>query len=408
MSISRRKFLQRVGILGCSAAASPLFTPMSFAALPSDNRLVVIILRGGMDGLDVVQPYGDAALADLRPTLKFGQDAGASDLDGFYSLHAGLADLIPLWAKGELAFGHAVSTPYRDKRSHFDGQDLLEAGLGMDGVGRVRDGWLNRMLQAMPGADPHTGFAIGREEMLLLRGAAPVSNWSPDTHLNLSAQSRRLLEQVYHDDPLFNAAVSEAIELAEALDPDIGEGTGMGADAAMMQQQMIASLRGGAHKRVAAFAANRLLEDTRVAAFSVNGWDTHNNQGRALKGALTRLADSILVLRQELGDVWGKTAVLAMTEFGRTARENGTRGTDHGTGGAMLMAGGAIAGGNVFGDWPGLAQGNLYQGRDLMPMMDVRSLSAMAMRGLFGIERATLEGAIFPGLDMGAAPQVIL
>jgi len=171
---------------------------------------------------------------------------------------------------------------------------------------------------------------------------------------------------------------------------------------------MIASLRGGAHKRVAAFAANRLLDDTRVAAFSVNGWDTHNNQGRALKGALSRLADTILILRQELGGIWDKTAVLAMTEFGRTARENGTRGTDHGTGGAMLMAGGAISGGKVFGDWPGLTEGDLYQGRDLMPVMDVRAVSAMAMRGLFGIERATLEGAIFPGLDMGPAPQIIL
>ena len=404
MSISRRKFLLQTGILGCSAAASPLLTPMSFAALPSDNRLIVIILRGGMDGLDVVQPYGDAAMADLRPTLKFGEDGGASDLDGFYALHPALSNLMPLWDKGELGFAHAVSTPYRDKRSHFDGQDLLEAGLGMDGLGRVKDGWLNRMLQALPGADPHTGFAIGREEMLLLAGDAQAMSWSPDTHLTLSAQSKRLLEMVYHDDPLFNAAVGEAFELSAALENDVAKG----ADLKAVQKQLMASLKGGSHNRVAAFAANRLLADTRVAAFSINGWDTHDNQGKVLKGALKKLSETILTLRRELGGVWGKTAVLAMTEFGRTARENGTKGTDHGTGGAMLMAGGAIAGGKVFGNWPGLAEPDLYQGRDLAPSMDVRAFSAAAMQGLFGIEKNLLQDAIFPGLDMELSPKIIL
>lgn len=405
MSISRRKFMTRAGILGCTAAASPLLTRMSFAALPTDNRLVVVILRGGMDGLDVVQPYGDAALAGLRPTLKFGEAAGAFDLDGFFSMHAGLADLVPLWGAGELAFAHAVSTPYRDKRSHFEGQDLLEAGLGMDAIGRRRDGWLNRMLQAMPGADRHSGFAVGREEMLVLTGQAPTMSWSPDTHLNLSALSRRLLEQIYHDDPLFNAAANEAVDLAEVLDPKMADDAYSGADLAMMQQQMFASLQGGAHKRVAAFAANRLREDTRVAAFSINGWDTHSNQNRALKTGLTRLADTILTMKQELGEIWGQTAVLAMTEFGRTVRENGTRGTDHGTGGAMLLAGGAIAGGKVFGVWPGLREADLYQGRDLRPVMDVRAVSAQVMRGLFGLERSLLEGAIFPGLDLAGVPE---
>ena len=408
MGLTRRKFLQRAGVLGCSAAASPLLTPMSFAALPSDNRLVVIILRGGMDGLDVVQPYGDPALAGLRPNLPFGESGGASDLDGFFSLHPALMGLIPLWAQGELAFAHAASTPYRNKRSHFDGQDLLEAGVGMDELGQLRDGWLNRMLQVMPGADPHTGFAIGREEMLVMAGDMPVSSWSPDTHLNLSPQSRRLLELVYHDDPLFNAAVSEAMELAEVLEPKAGRAMDAEPDMAMMQQQMVASLRGGAHKRVATFAAMRLRAETRVAAFSINGWDTHKGQKKALKGALAKLSDTILILQHELGEVWGKTAVLAMTEFGRTVRENGTRGTDHGTGGAMLLAGGAILGGQVFGDWPGLAEGNLYQGRDLMPLMDVRSLSASVIRGLFGLDVSALEGAVFPGLDMGAPPKVTL
>ena len=404
MSISRRKFLLQTGILGCSVAASPLLTPMSFASLPSDNRLVVIILRGGMDGLDVVQPYGDTAMADLRPTLKFGEDGGAFDLDGFYALHPALSDLMPLWNKGELGFAHAVSTPYRDKRSHFDGQDLLEAGLGMDGLGRIRDGWLNRMLQALPGADRHTGFAVGREEMLLMAGDAQAMSWSPDTHLALSTQSKRLLEMVYHDDPLFNSAVDEAFELSAVLNSEAKQG----GDLKVVQKQLMASLKAGSHNRVAAFSANRLLADTRVAAFSINGWDTHDNQGRVLKGALKKLSETILTLRNELGNVWGKTAVLAMTEFGRTARENGTKGTDHGTGGAMLMAGGAIAGGKVFGKWPGLAESDLYQSRDLAASMDVRAFSASAMRGLFGFEKSLLQDAVFPGLDMKSAPEIIL
>jgi len=404
MTLSRRKFLQRAGIIGCSVAASPLLTRMSFAAMPSDNRLVVIILRGGMDGLDVVQPYGDAAFSGLRRSLKFGEKGGASDLDGFFSLNRGLSALMPLWRKGELGFAHAVSTPYRDKRSHFDGQDLLEAGLGMDRLGRVNDGWLNRMLQVMPGVGAQTGFAVGHEEMLVLEGDAPVSSWSPDTHLALSARAKRLLEMVYHDDPLFNSAVGEAFYLAQALSPE------MGGDVTpqMMQQKLMASLKGGTHKRVAEFAANRLLADTRVASFSINGWDSHDNQGKVLKSALTKLSESILILQQELGEVWGKTAVLAVTEFGRTARENGTKGTDHGTGGAMLMAGGAISGGKVFGKWPGLNEADLYQGRDLAPAMDVRAYCASAMQGLFGIEQDKLEGAIFPGLDMAGVAQVIL
>jgi len=401
---SRRNFLIRSSVLGCSLAASPLLTPVTFAAAPWDNRLVVIILRGGMDGLDVVQPYGDRDLAGLRKSLKSGEAGAAADLDGFFSLHAGLSELMGMWQAGELAFAHAVSTPYRNKRSHFDGQDLLEAGTDMGGA--ARDGWLNRLLQVVPGVEAETGYAIGREELLVLTGAAEVANWSPDTNLDLSPQARRLLQLVYHDDPLFRDAAEEALELAQSLTP--GDGASGGVDAQAMQEQMVASLCGADHRKVAEFAAGRLRGDTRVAAFSINGWDTHGNQRKTLQRPLTQLKDTLLILKEQLGDVWGKTAVLAMTEFGRTARENGTRGTDHGTGGAMLLAGGAVKGGRVYANWPGLSEQALYQRRDLNPTEDVRAYAAMTMAGLFGLDRATLEGAVFPGLDMGQAPQVIL
>ena len=162
--LKRRAFLLRSGALGCSLAASPLITPVSFAAAPWDRRLVVIILRGGMDGLDVVRPVGDPDYAALRPRI---DTQAPIDLDGFYAMHAGLAPLKPLWRKGQLGFVHAVSTPYRNKRSHFDGQDLLEAGTAS--LAGVRDGWLNRLLQNVPGAAADTAYAIGHSDLKSLR-----------------------------------------------------------------------------------------------------------------------------------------------------------------------------------------------------------------------------------------------
>ena len=407
LRLTRRGLLARGLALGCSAAASPFVTPIALASAPWDARLVVIILRGGMDGLDVVQPWGDRDFASLRKgALAAGPEHGASDLDGFFSLHPALAPLMPLWSAGQLGFAHAVATPYRDKRSHFDGQDLLEAGTGY-GAGQPisRDGWLNRMLQSVPGVEAQTAFAIGREDLLVLNGAAPVANWSPDTSLEMTPQAESLLRLVSEGDPRFAAAIDEAIALAASADTMADVEVD---DEGMMAMQQMVEAGGGGHLKVAQFAVERLRADTRVAAFSLNGWDTHNGQAGALKRPLTQLAETIEALRLGLGDVWGKTAVLAMTEFGRTARENGTRGTDHGTGGAMIMAGGAVRGGKVYGDWPGLGEADLYDRRDLMPTADVRSYAAVAMEGLFGLDRGLLESAIFPGLDMGAVRPIIL
>ncbi|MHA6264983.1 DUF1501 domain-containing protein [Arenibacterium sp. CAU 1754] len=403
-NLSRRAFLARTAAIGCSAAASPLLTPVSFAAAPWDARLVVIVLRGGMDGLDVVRPYGAPEFSALRGTLSEGVVNGSHDLDGFFALHPALAPLIDLWNQGDLGFVHAVSTPYRNKRSHFDGQDLLEAGTQtLDGA---RDGWLNRMLGQVPGVEPRTAFSIGHGEMKLLSGEAPVADWSPDADLVMSPQAQRLAELVMQSDPALHAALQEALMLSED-----GEAPAiLGAeDEEMMQMSAPAPAKGRAHLAVAEFAAEQLRGDTRVASFSINGWDTHNRQGRAIAPALNRLADTILALRAGVGaEVWQKTAIVAMTEFGRTVRVNGTGGTDHGTGGAMLLAGGAIRGRKVYGDWPGLAEADLYERRDLMPTGDVRAPSAWLMRGMAGLDRATLETVIFPGLDMGSDPGLLL
>jgi uncharacterized protein (DUF1501 family) len=410
ISKSRRKFLLRGAALGCSAAASPLLTPVSFASAPWDTRLVVIILRGGMDGLDVVQPYEDPALRKLRSTLSSGPDQGATDLDGRFALHGGLAGLLPLWNAGQLAFSHAVSTPYRDKRSHFDGQDLLEAGTGFaPGQPAPRDGWLNRMLQLMPNVQADTAYAIGREDLLLLTGDASVANWSPETKLSISSQAQRLLEVVYDSDPLFQASILEALELTSAIEADQDNTLDDEDSSAMAQMVQMASGASRNTLKLAEFAAQRLREDSRIAAFSINGWDTHRAQAGVLDKGLSTLADTILTLKTGLGDgIWGQTAVLAITEFGRTARENGTAGTDHGTGGAMLMAGGAVKGGKVYTNWPGLRDGDLYQDRDLMPTEDVRAYLASVMRDLIGVSSRDLETAIFPGLDMGSVGRVLL
>ncbi|SLN43481.1 DUF1501 domain-containing protein [Pseudooctadecabacter jejudonensis] len=411
--MDRRRFLLNAAAVGCSAAASPLITPVALAAAPWDTRLVVIILRGGVDGLDVIQPYGDPALAALRPNLPVGEAAGALDLDGFYSLHSGFSALKPMYDAGEFGAVHAVSTPYRGKRSHFDGQDILEAGLPGLGQGGLRDGWLNRMLQIIPGLEPEIAYAIGPEQLLVLTGEARAARWSPEAELRISANARALLNVVHHDDPLFRDASEDAIEIveqiaAEAAAMEAAIEAGEPVDDGMMMG-MAASQGGNRTTRsLAQFAASRLRRDTRIAAFSVNGWDSHARQSRQLDRRGSALAEVLITLKDGLGPVWDKTAVLCMTEFGRTARENGSQGTDHGTGGALFYAGGALRGGQVLGDWPGVGEGALYEGRDLLPTRDVRAYAAHAMRGLIGLDRAALEGVIFPGLEMGDAPRFVL
>jgi uncharacterized protein (DUF1501 family) len=375
----RRQFLQTIG---CSLAASPFVTPMAFASGPWDNRLVVIILRGALDGLDAVAPVGDPLLAQLRPTLAGQGHLGLTD---FYALHPALEPLRPLWQAGEFGAVQAVSTPYRDVRSHFDGQDILEAGIvGADGG--ARDGWLNRMIQTVPGLRGDMAYAIGTEHMRILDGAAEVSRWAPEAQLTLSDAATSLLDHVQRNDPLFRDATREAVEIAAAVAAEAGGGP--------------------EYLRAAEFAANRLREDTRIASFSVGGWDTHVRQAGGLSRALGRLAEVILTLKSGLGPEWSRTAVLCVTEFGRTVRENGTSGTDHGTGGAMLYAGGALRGGQVIGDWPGLS--DLYAGRDLMPTRDVRAHIGWVMRGLFGLERGVIERAVFPGLTLDPASGILL
>ncbi|MFD1883752.1 DUF1501 domain-containing protein [Paracoccus pacificus] len=391
MIVNRRLFLKGSALIGCSLAAHPFMSTVTMAAAPGENRLVVIVLRGAMDGLDAVQPWGDPLLRKLRQNLSVGPQGGATDLDGFYALHRELAPLLPLWKAGQLGFVHAVSTPYRDERSHFDGQSMLEAGTANDMIAEMRKGgWLNRLLTVMPDPEAETAYAIGNEDMLILSGEAYRKSWAPNTKFTISPQAQLLLDRAYEDDPLFRKASAEAATIA-ANSPEIAGAGGPTAAAAAL---------GG-------FAADRMNGRTRIAAFSLSGFDSHAGQEAVLGRALANLSAAVLALRDGLGANWDKTTVLAMTEFGRTVRENGSDGTDHGTAGAMLMAGGAIKGGKVFGKWPGLGEGNLYADRDLLPTRDVRAYAAWAMAGLFGIPRNALETVVFPALDMGTDPGIL-
>ena len=384
--LSRRAFL-----IGCSIAASPLLTPVTFAAATGENRLVVIVLRGAMDGLDVVRPLGDPAYNALRPTLA--ADAAKSlDLDGFFALHPAAAALMPLWQVGELGFAHAVATPYRLGRSHFIGQDALENGAGAaDGAMTAsHDGWLNRALSQIKGATAETGVSVGQQRLLILDGAQKVDHWYPVSESPLSAQGQQLLAAVNAADPLFAEPYAQAQALAHLTEGEIVPRNGI------------------AYRQLGQYVAERLLGPSRIASFSLGGWDTHHAQAKTLAEQLSALSDVILAMKAGLGVEWGRTIVLAMTEFGRTARENGTGGTDHGTGGMAVMAGGALKGKRVMGEWPGLGEGQLLSDRDLMPTADVRAYAGWALRGLFGLEATALQNVVFPGLDLGSDPGLLL
>lgn len=409
--MDRRAFLTRSAAIGCSLAASPLVTPVSFAATPGESRLVVIILRGGMDGLGVVAPYGDPDFAALgRPAPVFGAQGGAFDLDGRFALHGGLSPLIPMWQAGELGFVHAVSTPYRDKRSHFDGQDLLEAGVPHTDTPLPNDGWLNRLVQTLPNATADTAYAIGSDPFRILQGAAEVVRWAPEADLFLSPQALRLTELVMQSDRAMAAALSTAFTLASSDgDPLAFSGSPSEMMAEMSQNMAPAKNRRNPGRLLADYAAGRLLQDARIACYSLAGWDTHRRQEADLPRALRQLSESVLTLKETLGpSVWSQTTVVAVTEFGRTAHFNGSQGTDHGTGGAMVLAGGALRGGRVVTDWPGLAMAALYKGRDLTPTRDLRAHLAWLLHGLFGTAKSALERSVFPGVDMGPDPRLLL
>jgi uncharacterized protein (DUF1501 family) len=392
---TRRRFVQGAGIAtaGVLCGAGFVRTPAS-AAAARDPRFVVIILRGALDGLSAIPPVGDPDYAGLHGELAFGSsgDRAASKLDGFFFAHPALASFKRMYDEKRAVVIHAAATGYRD-RSHFDGQDVLESGYA--GPGRTDSGWLNRTLGALPPSERHArGLGVGATPPLVIRGPAPALGWAPPGGLVPASDdlAQRVLDLYAHRDPPLGQSLSEGLAAQKVA----AEGT--------MSQRMKTFGAGGPvdQMRTAAAGAASLLaapDGPRVAALAFDGFDTHQNEGAAqglLAQRLQGLDAAFDAFEKTLGEAWSDTIIVAITEFGRTARVNGTHGTDHGTGTVALMAGGAVAGGRIVADWPGLKPEHLYQGRDLSPTTDLRSVLKGALADQFGLSERTLAEVVFP------------
>lgn len=365
-------------------------------------RFVLVILRGALDGLAAVPPYGDRDYGHLRGEFALraaGEPKGALPLDGFFGLHPSLGFLGQTYAARELIVFHAVASPYRE-RSHFDGQDVLENGTAL--AHAAQSGWLNRALAAVPGERSRdAAVALGQNVPLVMRGPAEVTSWSPSKLTGLDDDTLARITDLYARDPLLS------VRLADALMADRVATEQEGA----MAQDMAAApdmTPGGAYAETVRAAAGflRQQDGPQVAVFDTTGWDTHANEGGAegqLAGRLAALDKGLATLKGELGPVWKDTAVLLVTEFGRTAAINGTRGTDHGTATVAFLAGGAVAGGRVIADWPGLSSRALYQGRDLMPTLDLRCVLKGVLDEHLGIPERSLEATVFPQSERARA-----
>ncbi len=368
--MDRRNFLRGAAL---GAGALVIAPRIVFANVETDRRFVFIIQRGAADGLDTVIPHGDPALAGLRGPLAV--DPGdMHKLDGLFALHPSLERLAGFYREKQSLFVQAVASPYRE-RSHFDGQNVLESG-GLSPYER-RDGWLNRLSSLLP-KSREEAIAFAPTIPLALRGAAPVTSFAPS---NLPEAPDDLLMRVgalYDADPELHALWSAAME-----NRDLADAAGARQDPASVG------------KTAAAFLGS--ADGPRIAMIETAGWDTHGAQKERLANQLRGLDRMIGALRDGLGDVWKDTTVLVATEFGRTAAANGTGGTDHGTASAAMLVGGAVQGGQVLCDWPGLAAGQLYEGRDVAPTLDLDALIAMVAAESLGLDREKTMRTLFPG-----------
>ena len=382
---------RRSALLGLTAAITLGRASLAVAAAPGDKRFVVVILRGALDGMAAVVPYGDPALASLRAELVPGgpgQANGLLDLGGFYGLHPSLANLHTMFKAGELLPVHAVVGPTR-VRSHFEAQDCLESGADH----RMTSGWLNRAVSALPDAAAHgrpegDALAIGVSVPLLLRGPATVGSWAPHGVMTPPSDLYTQIAALHRADRITGPAIAEGLQERGFTTAVLASD----ADAAEPARNRYAF-------PALARAAGEMLrapDGPRVAALEIGGWDTHQSQVGRLAGVLKQLDGGLAGLKEGLGPAWRDTAVLVMTEFGRTARMNGTKGTDHGTATVAFVLGGAVVGGRVAGTWPGLGEGKLYENRDLAPTTDLRSVAKGLLAAHLGVPDGTLDG-VFPG-----------
>ena len=368
-ALDRRRFLAAGAAVGAATLAVPR---MAFASAATERRFVFIIQRGAADGLAILAPTGDPALSGLRGDLA-ADAAGGAKLDAMFTLHPGLAETAKMYAAKQALFAHAIASPYRD-RSHFDGQNVLETGGG--GAYRLKDGWMNRLLTLLP-ASGSRAIALSATVPVALRGPVKVASYAASRLPSASDDLLTRVGDLYARDaqlqPLWNEALS-----ARSLAGDLDAGKNA-ADTGALAARLMAPADGA-----------------RVVMIETNGWDTHNGQRGRLNAQLKGLDALLAALKTGLGPAWNDTLVLVATEFGRTARANGTGGTDHGTGALAMLLGGALAGGRIISDWPGLSQGALYDGRDLKPTMDLDALIASAVAQHFALDGGRAGAVLFP------------
>jgi uncharacterized protein (DUF1501 family) len=396
---TRRQLLLGSGVLFAWA-----FVPRVARAEGRDPRFLTVILRGALDGLATVAPVKDPDWVKLRGdnALTFDGKSPALPLDGFFGLNPAMPNLHRLYQAGQATIVHAVATPYRE-RSHFDGQDVLESGSSKpDGTDT---GWLNRALAMLqPGERAHARgrqiLAVGPTTPLVVRGPAPVLSWVPPRLEPVSDETTmRLLDLYRHTDPSFARVLEDRVGLAALAGASGLEGR-MDEEGPVNQSGGIAKVR--AYFAEAAGAAAKLLaspEGPRVGALAFDGWDTHVNEGMVngrLAALLGALDGAIAAIETNMHDAWRETVVALVTEFGRTAHVNGSAGTDHGTATVALLAGGALKGGRVVTDWPGLREADLYEQRDLKATIDLRSVLKGIFKDHLGIEDQVLSAEVFP------------
>ncbi|MCG0995445.1 DUF1501 domain-containing protein [Acetobacter indonesiensis] len=387
MMLSRRMAL--LGLTSSWALGRSALAIAGTATSVHQSRFVVVILRGALDGLAAVTPYGDASLVSLRRDLLLpdpAQPGGLLDLGGFYGLHPALSGLHELYTNGQMLPVHAVAGHYRS-RSHFEAQDYLESGADR----RLNSGWLNRVAACLPvnhTAPDGNGLAMGLTVPLLLRGPARVGSYAPP-----SSQ---------HPDQILYSQIAAL----NAADPVTGPAFRNGLKARGFSEATLdgtSPVQGKNGQKPSAFsvladAAGRMLAvptGPRLAALEIGGWDTHAGQKGRLNAPLRQLDDGLTALRMGLGPTWANTVILVMTEFGRTVHMNGTGGTDHGTATVAFLLGGAVKGGHVGGVWPGLKQTQLFENRDLAPTTDLRAVASGVLRDHLGLSQAALV-SVFP------------
>lgn len=411
--MNRREFLRSA--LMVSGASLLTVGTRGWAARLSDavggnRRLVVVFLRGAVDGLNVVVPYADDRYYEARPTIaiaKAGQDGGVSDLDGYFGLHPALAAVLPLWQNKSMAFVHASGSP-DPNRSHFEAQAYMETGT--PGVAGTPDGWMNRLLGALP--EPHAlteALSLGPTVPRILSGPNAVSNLP----LGRNADHSMPLDR-----PRIADAFASLYQGNTAVDRAFAEGHAARGQLMMdLQKDMNDSYNGAPPVIGFSNDAQRLARlmagdaSIRLAFLAVGGWDTHVGEGSAqgqLANHLQALGGGLAALVQGLGSAYGDTVILIMSEFGRTFRENGNAGTDHGHGNVMWLLGGQVTGGKVYGEWPGLADDQLYQNRDLAVTTDFRQVIAAVLTRHLRLPDAALTRVFPDGVGVGSGLSGVL